>query len=329
MSVASSSRRHPFGLGLVCLGWYAAVTSGCDSCRGRADPNPSSPAASRATEGTSPALSPLQASDAVTPIAVAGQPDAQLLVPLGVTTPQPLVALLFASVKGLAQACEANAKDIRTSAFVLCQPTVSAQQSLVSADAASDLVASALRANLRVVKARFNRYVSSGSMSLGGIGDAADTVAPIVRRNPEFFPRVALFDGGFREWTAVDSARFARAGGKAFCARCSTDSCQSEASRVVATLKALGVSTRLALETASAPSTIVAGKSSADPLRASDHGAEPSELLGWLLSREPSRADTARDSGNSRDAEARIVPTAAGSKPGNTVRQSRSKADLP
>jgi hypothetical protein len=274
-------------------------------------------------------LSPLQAADAVTPIAVAGQPDAQLLVPVGATHPQPVVALLFPSANGLAEACAAYGKGMRGSAFVLCQAAVGAQQSLVSAEAASDLVASALRASLRVVKNRFNRYVSSSSISLGGVGDAADSVAPIVRRNPESFPRVALLEGGFGRWTAVDSARFAQAGGKAFCARCSVEGCRSEASRVIATLKALGVPTRFAFDEGRHPPASGGGGASARHAGTSDHVADASELLGWLLATEPSRVGTDPDPGDLLDAGAHIVPTAAGAKSGNTARQSRSKPDLP
>jgi hypothetical protein len=227
----------------------------------------------RATADASPLLPALHANDTTT-IALEGQSEAVLLVPVGATSPQRLVALLLPPAKSLAEPCEAMGASIRRHAFVLCQPATSAQQSLVSVDAASDLVGSALRASLRVVRARFSRYLVPGAIGFGGVGEAAAMVAPIVRRNPEVFSRVVLIDGGFAAWTAVDSARFAKAGGIAFGAWCTEESCRVEASRVIATLKALGLAT--SLHDPGAADRAVAG--------AASYKQSPSSLLDFVLS---------------------------------------------
>jgi hypothetical protein len=226
------------------LGLLVVTTTGCESCRRRGAPTQEGSAVASASAQPERPLPPLQAPDQVTTLAVRGHADACLLIPTGTTRARPLVAILFPSTNGLRQECEMSGKAISREAFVLCQGARDAASPATPAGAESDLVASALKAALHTVKRKFGQYVASRDLSLVGVGEGAQIVAPIVRQVPDFFHRVALLDAGFRQWTSVDSVRFVGAGGKALLVRCAAEPCRSDAMRVVATVKASGIATR-------------------------------------------------------------------------------------
>jgi len=233
---------------LALLGLIVVATTACDGCRRRAAPNQKANAAASAEAQRVLILPPLQAPDRATTLAVRGQVDAELLVPVGITQAKPVLAILLPDPSGLRQKCEALGQGIRQGAFVLCQavPEVTSTTAVNGGD--FEPTASALRAALHSIKRKFGRYVATTDLALVGVGSGSEKVAPIVRQVPDYFQRVALLDGGFRQWTSVDSARFIAAGGKAMLARCLQDACRSEAMRVVATIKASGIATRIELE---------------------------------------------------------------------------------
>lgn len=234
---------HGFHAALLVL--LAVTTTACESCRRRAAPTQKSDAAASATVTLQRPLPPLQAPDRVVSLAVRGQADALLLIPIGAIDARPLVAVLLGSESGLRQECETLGQAIRQETFVLCQTTRLEPRLAATAAGESELVASALKAALHAAKRKFGQYLASNDLTLVGVGDAAEAVAPIVRQVPDFFHRVALIDAGFRQWTSVDSVRFIGAGGKALLARCTREACRVEAMRVVATAKASGIATRL------------------------------------------------------------------------------------
>jgi hypothetical protein len=227
------------------LGLLAVTTTACESCRRRDGPTQKSSAAASASAEQHRPLPPLQAPEPVVTLAVRGQADAVLLIPIGAIAARPLVAVLLASGIGLRQECETLGQAIRREVFVLCQTTRLESRLAASAAGESELVASSLKAALHSVKRKFGQYVASKDLALVGVGDGAEVVASIVRQVPDFFHRVALIDAGFRPWTSVDSVRFIGAGGKALFARCTNEACRKDAMRVVATVKASGIAARL------------------------------------------------------------------------------------
>jgi hypothetical protein len=168
--------------------------------------------------------------------------DSTLLVPIAAKPTRPLlVVLLSAGIDAQAE-CASLAATIRMTHFVLCQSSVSSATDAADVSA-TDRAESRL---MRAVDATLSRYpgqVAPRQLALVGVGTAADAVVAIVRRSPEHFTRVGLIEGGFEAWSSVDSARFAQAGGKAFLV-VSSDAAHSEATRVTATVKALGVRAR-------------------------------------------------------------------------------------
>lgn len=265
---------------LVFLGLLVVTTTACDSCRRRGAPTQTDKtrvdAAASASAVVAPVLPPLQAPDKAMTLAVRGHADVELLVPLGATTARPLVAVLFPAMRELRQPCESFGQLVRGEAFVLCQMPHASAARATPAGVETDLSASALRAALHTVKRKFGHYVDSKDLALAGVGEGAEAVAPIVRQVPDFFHRVALFDAGFRQWSSVDSVRFVGAGGRALLARCTEELCRSEAMRVVATVRAAGIATRLEPEDGAAPE------------------ADPAHALAWLIHAEPRSFGPAR-----------------------------------
>lgn len=254
--------------------WFAAMTTLSVGCRHRAESTKKNSAPALGTAEAQRALPPLQAAGRVISMSVRSQPDAELLVPIGTTIPRPLFAVLMPTTVGLRQRCQSLGRAIAKDAFVLCLTTRIDEQSRAPVGAEDGFVASALRAALRVTKRKFGRYVASKDLALVGVDDGADAVAPIVRRSPEVFARIALLDGGFRHWTAVDSARFVNAGGQAIVARCETRICRGDAKRVIATVHALGTAARL--EPVGMSDDAIAGAGALPP-------QESHQLLRWLL----------------------------------------------
>jgi hypothetical protein len=268
---------------LVCL--LVATTSMSISCRRHGAPTRKGNALATASAGPSRPLPPLEARERVVTLALRGLPDAELMLPIGATTPRPLAAILVPTATGLRQQCEVLGRSIAADAFVLCQSTEPKQKfaglapGVASGQAASprqadgDSIASALKAALHSATRRYGRYVSSKELAIVGVNEGASAVASIVRQEPDFFRRVALLDGGFQSWTSVDSVRFVRAGGKALLTRCTREQCRGEAMRVIATARALGIATRLDPDVGS---TSAAGSFGAP-------ADEPQLLLRWLL----------------------------------------------
>lgn len=267
------------------VGLFVVTTVLGVSCRRRVEPTQKSNSAASGSVANALPLAPLQAPGHVVDISVRGQSDAVLQVPVGATVPKPLVAVLLPSATALRAQCEAVGQGIAVSAFVLCHSTMVEPKS-VPAAASSDLVASELRAAMRETKRKFGQYVAKKELALVGLGEAADAIAPIVRRDPEVFQRIALLDGGFAAWTAVDSSRFAGGGGKALLARCSLPGCRDDAMRVIATVRALGIATQLL------PEMLIKEIASAHAGAKGRAAEEPQPLLlKWLLAAGEPTAD--------------------------------------
>ena len=238
-------------------------------------------------------LPPLTATDDTLRLVVQGQADSELLVPLGVRSAQPVVVAILPS-GDVKQACLTLGQAIRKRAFVLCLTTDNERLPVTAAAAELNGITAALKLGLRTVKRKFGRYVQSEELTIVGLGDAAELVVPIVRQAPEVFRRVALIQGGFGLWSAVDSAQFVSAGGKAILTVCGEPSCRSEAMRVAATAKAAGAASRLEPEIEPATDAKTdrrAGASAGAPGSARHRGLDTAAAcIEWLLDATPTTA---------------------------------------
>ena len=221
--------------------FLAVTTQGCKS----------KPVASKAPvqQNAPVSLKPLQAATLQVNLDLRDAPDAELLIPRGITKPSPVVLVLGENAANLASSCAKWGKMVGEGHFVLCQCASSED---LQVDARADAAEHALKAALRVTKRRFGAYVSAENVTLVGVDIMGTVVAAMMRKSPAFFSRVALLEQGFAQWTAVDSARFATISTANALLMCSSKQCELEATRVAVTLRASGVKAMLLLNTASA-----------------------------------------------------------------------------
>src|SRR6185437_9687538 len=150
-------------------------------------------------------------------------------VPLGTTSPRPIVVGVHARNDRGEWACGEWRGVTEARPFILCPHGVP-----VDAPPAAGLVfAGAERtrheidAGLDALRARFGRYVAEGPIILAGISLGAILGVQIVSSDPARFPIAVLDEGGWEEWTPARVAAFAKGGGKRVLFVCSTAFCEN------------------------------------------------------------------------------------------------------
>lgn len=235
-----------FGISIgVCA---IAITAGC---KREPSPSPAATAPSAAgmtalrlpTSGTTAAmkLQPLQGKSNQLTFEAPELSAVTLRIPLGITEPA-RVLVVFGAARGALDATCDNWFASAKGRFILCQTEPYLNGTLRARTDASEAT---LRTALRAMKRHFGGYVASTDLGLVGLGEAADVVVELVRKSPAFFTRIALVEGGFTQWTAVDSGRYSQVLAARALLVCRQAHCAPEASRVFATLRASGVPVKL------------------------------------------------------------------------------------
>jgi hypothetical protein len=219
------------GLMLVLVG---VVTSSCKRRppihRNETLPNPSA------------ILQPLQGNNEELSLALEGASSAELRLPLGTTQPASIIAVLGLDNETRKTKCSEWHRVSKKRFFVLCPRNPNQN---LERQGQFEWYDRELRLGLRAAKRKLGDYVNPKTVTLIGLPNAADAVVVLARRAPEFFPRIALVRRGFSSWTAVDSARFAKLEEAKALLVCDHASCSTDASRVYATLYAVGAGVKL------------------------------------------------------------------------------------
>ena len=225
---------------VVVLVWAGAVTLGCK----RQAPTPSDEPAPTSSVG----LQPLQSRSAVIVLSSSEASTIELRIPIGISQPAAVVSVLGMDKPLLTTRCADWHERTAKRAFVLC--CTGPEQNL-EASGQIDWYERELRVALRATKRKFGGYVSAQTVTLVGLAPAAEAVVALVRKTPALFSRIALVNGGFGSWSAVDSARFAQIQGSRALLVCDSKDCELQASRVTATLRASGAAVRLLMASTS------------------------------------------------------------------------------
>jgi len=165
-----------------------------------------------------PKLAPLRADAWLVDLDVPGFGKAAVAVPLGATTPRPIVIALHGAADRPEWACSALRSIAGPAPFVLC-PRGIPRTDFPASDARytfgdSDATSSELRAALKELKRRFGVHVAPGPVVFSGFEIGADRVASISSQEPAFFSRVLLIEPATSSWPSSQSALFARSGGQ-------------------------------------------------------------------------------------------------------------------
>jgi hypothetical protein len=247
MAVAPSG-----GPARLVLGAALALTLGAcpHSCRKHDGPAPPAPPTQHDAAAPSPTptddLPPL-GGDWIVHLPLDGFGPAAVSVPLGATSPRPLVVGVHARNDRPEWACGEWRGITEARPFILCPHGVPVgappEAGLVFAGA--ERTRREIDAGLDALRARFGRYVAEGPVVYGGFSLGAILGVQIVASDPARFPIAVLGEGGAEEWTPRRVAAFANGGGRRVLFVCSTAYCENVAARPLAALVRAGVAAKL------------------------------------------------------------------------------------
>jgi pimeloyl-ACP methyl ester carboxylesterase len=187
-------------------------------------------------------LAPLSAPAWRTELPVKGFGAATLALPLGATSPRPIVVVLHGARDRADWQCGSFRGLFGGSVFILCPQGVLAtgQGGLYGLGSIDDSIAE-LRAGLAALKARFGAHVAPSPIVLVGYAEGAAVAADLARQEPSFFARVALVNGNPAVFSPSATKIFAQHGGKRMLFFCLDDACESNAVERALLLSRAGV----------------------------------------------------------------------------------------
>jgi len=224
--------------GLVALGLSAAGI-GCKSRGSGADAGASveaSRARSRAErKAAGPTyLSPLKADNWLIELVVEGFGTASVSVPLGATSPRPVLIALHGQADRPEWQCGTWRGVTDAFPFVVCprgRAVPGSRHPVVYTYEGSRAVAKELRGALEALKKRFDGYVAPSPVVLAGFSLGASYALELAKEEPSFFARVVLIEGGASGWTSALATLFAQRGGQRVVFVCGQEACRTQAER--------------------------------------------------------------------------------------------------
>jgi pimeloyl-ACP methyl ester carboxylesterase len=185
------------------------------------------------------------------PLVVKGFGDAVVSLPVGATTPKPIVIAAHDNYDRPEWQCEVWRSIVHDRAFVLCPRGVRRSDSPSADDIrftydGGDAMNREVDAGLAALRARFPEFVSAEEedalvytgFSLGAINGVAFAL-----RAPKKFPRLVLTEGSQGQWSPAAVHSFATQGGLRVLFACGQPSCVTMSNNVAAVMqkKGLGV----------------------------------------------------------------------------------------
>lgn len=188
-------------------------------------------------------LAPLTAESWRVALPVPGFGAASVALPLGATTPRPIVVVLHGQQDQAEWQCGSFRGVLGGSLFVLC-PTGQAQGGRYGWGSV-DETAAELRAGLGALKQRYGAYVAKGAIAIVGYGAGGELAAELARQEPSFFARVALVDADPSAFSPTTSKIFAERGGKRVLFFCTSVACDDRGTERSTLLGRAGVASKV------------------------------------------------------------------------------------
>jgi hypothetical protein len=193
-----------------------------------------------------PGLEPLLSDPPIIPLAIEGFPEAVISVPLGATSPRPVVVATHGMWDFPEGLCDDQRWIFRDRAWVLCPRGRAMPDKTFRYDSA-DSLAREIDAGLRALDAHYPGYVDEEAMLYTGFSLGAILGVGVVTRDPARFPRAVLIEGGEDKWTPALAKGFARSGGKSVLFACGLKGRVPVAQQTAAMLVRAGVSSHVVL----------------------------------------------------------------------------------
>lgn len=175
-------------------------------------------------------LSPLTASGWRSELPVAGFAPAIVALPLGATSPRPIVIVIHGARDRAEWQCGSFRGLFGPSVFIVCPQgmQVGSAGGLYGLGSFDDSTAE-LRAALAALKARYGKHVAPSPAVLVGYGEGVAVAADLARQEPSFFARVALVNGDPSIWSSSAAKMFNVRGGKRVLFFCTDQACEDAA----------------------------------------------------------------------------------------------------
>ena len=199
--------------------------------------------------GTTPLLPPLLAEGELVPLAVAGFRDAVVSVPLGATSPRPVVLALHGNFDRPEWQCDVWRGVTRGRAFVVCPRGIPRPDAPRSLDrwtyGKGTDVRAEVEAALAALRTRFEGYVAANPLLYTGFSLGAIHGVGIVAGDANRYPRAVLVEGGHEGWTAARAKSYAAAGGKRVLFACGQRACKNDAAAAQKRLEREGIEVKV------------------------------------------------------------------------------------
>jgi hypothetical protein len=218
--------------------WGLLVLGALEGCRGEARKAP--PGATSA----SVKLAPLAAPTWLGKLELEGFAPARVALPLGATTPRPLVIALHGDADRPEWPCGSYLHAARARAFVLCPEGVRRPPDRFQLGSVQQ-TGRELRAALPALKARYGAHVSKGAVVLAALGPSVEHAIELAREEPSFFAYLVLIDGSLERLTLPIVTRFAEGGGKRVIFVCTRVGCDERVAGKALALRSAGVDARV------------------------------------------------------------------------------------
>jgi hypothetical protein len=228
---------------------------------GVARPHPAEPA--RSPEAASPTASSRASADAGPPVLAAPGPlvaldvegwaPAVVSLPLGATSPRPVVLATHGNYDRPEWQCEVWRGIIGNRAFILCPRGISRPDSPSADDVRFTYVNNKelekeIDAGLSALGARYAAWIDRGPILYTGFSLGAIMGVAIGSRGtgPERYPRMVLVEGGHDKWSAANVKAFTAPGGaRRILFACGQPGCAQVARRAATQLEKAGVAARV------------------------------------------------------------------------------------
>jgi hypothetical protein len=213
--VAADREPEERSRGLVILYAFGVLACGHrPSAPPEDSPSASAPAAPAGiTDTSSPGLPALQSEPPIVPLVVDGFPDAVISVPLGATSPRPVVVATHGMWDFPEGLCDDQRWIFHDRAWVVCPRGRPLADKTFRYDSAESLRRE-IDADVHALVARYPGYVDAQAMLYTGFSLGAILGVPIITRDPARFPRAVLIEGGEDKWSPALAARYAKGGGQ-------------------------------------------------------------------------------------------------------------------
>lgn len=177
---------------------------------------------------------------------VPGHGPAVVSVPLGATSPRPVLIAAHGAGDRPDWQCQMWRSIVENRGFVLC-PRGRPMYPSAPPDQGGyfypdhNALKKEVDASLDALRVRFPSYVDTRAVIYAGFSQGAIMGAPVVAMSPDRFPRAVLIEGGTKHWIPYIAKQFKKGGGEKVLFACGRPQCFSGAKRSASNLEKAGV----------------------------------------------------------------------------------------